>query len=266
MAHQKKHQEEEHGESAPLWIVSFADLVTLMLSFFVILASANKKSDGGGPDPNLEKLATVIRAAFNEVSPESVAAMSSQSNFEELLRQIETLAKKMNSQFRGDSSEKGIYGDHFRVRRLSDGMEITMGGPVLFDPFSAEINPDTRQAIQQIGEMLKGHRNMVEVRGHAGDEPKPKDWKFQDAIELSYRRARAVAEELIHLGTNPKTIRLTAIGPNEPLKNEPQGQIIGNRRVEIIIRESLLDDYSSNQSNNDNANKALSPQTRPTLN
>jgi len=246
MAYEKKHQEEEHGESAPLWIISFADLVTLMLSFFVILAAANPKESGTGSDPGLAKLAAAIRAAFDDLSPEEAAALSPNTPIEDLLRQFEALARKVNPKFRGDSSEKGIYGENFRVRRLRDGMEISMGGPVFFEPFSAEMNPEAKEAVSQIGQMLKGHRNMIEVRGHAGDEPPPADWKFSDAVELSYLRARRVADDLIRLGTNPRTIRITAVGPNEPLARNPDqpAQRADNRRVEIIIRESLLDDYT----------------------
>ncbi len=47
---QKKHVEEDKGESAPLWIISFADLVTLMLSFFVILAAGNPKEASYDPE------------------------------------------------------------------------------------------------------------------------------------------------------------------------------------------------------------------------
>lgn len=242
----KKHQPEEHGESAPLWIVSFADLVTLMLSFFVILAAANPKESGVGSDPGLEEIAAAIRAAFSDMSPESLGNIKPTTKFEDLLRQLKALARKSEPGLRGDSQEQGIYGDHFRVRRIRDGMEITMGGPVFFEPFSAQVNPKALTTIQEIGRMLKGHRNMIEIRGHAGDEPRPADWTFNDAVELSHQRAMQVAEELIRLGANPKAIRITAAGPNEPVARGPdQAAKLGeNRRVEILIRESIIDDYN----------------------
>ncbi|HOW69066.1 MAG TPA: OmpA family protein [Phycisphaerae bacterium] len=241
----KKHQPEEHGESAPLWIVSFADLVTLMLSFFVILAAANPKESGVGSDPGLEEIAAAVRAAFSDMSPDALENIKPTSKFEDLLKQLKALARRNEPRNRGDSKEEGIYGDQFRVRRVRDGMEITMGGPVFFEPFSAQVNPKTLTTIQEMGRMLKGHRNMIEVRGHAGDEPRPADWKFTDAVELSYQRAKNVADELIKLGANPKAIRITAAGPNEPVAHGPdQASRVGeNRRVEILIRESLIDDY-----------------------
>lgn len=242
----KKHKEEDRGESAPLWIVSFCDLVTLLMSFFVILACANPKESGVGSDPGLEEIAAAVRAAFSDMSPEALDKIKPTTKFEDLLNQLKALARQRDPNRKGDSKEEGLYGDQFRVRRIRDGMEITMGGPVFFEPFSAQVNATALTAIQEIGKMLKGHRNMIEVRGHAGDEPRPADWKFTDAVELSYQRAKNVADELIKLGANPKAIRITAAGPNEPVARGPdQAAKLGeNRRVEILIRESLIDDYS----------------------
>ena len=241
----KKHQPEEHGESAPLWIVSFADLVTLLMSFFVILACANPKESGVGSDPGLEEIAAAVRAAFSDMSPEALDKIKPTTKFEDLLKQLKALARQYDPNRKGDSKEEGIYGDQFRVRRIRDGMEITMGGPVFFEPFSAQVNPAALTAVQEIGKMLKGHRNMIEVRGHAGDEPRPADWTFKDAIELSHQRALNVADELIKLGTNPKVIRIVDAGPNEPMTRGPDqtAKIGENRRVEILIRESIIDDY-----------------------
>ena len=250
MARKKKQEVEEQGESAPLWIISFADLVTLMLSFFVILSATNSGSGSGSgseKNPAMERVAIAIRAAFSELSADESAILAANTRFEDLLRQLEGIARKGGPRSRGDSPEKGIYGEHFRVRRIRDGMEITMGGPVYFDLLSDNVNAAGKADIAQLAEKLKGHRNMLEIRGHAGDQPRPADWGFQDIVELSYRRARRVADELIRLGVDPRTIRVTAIGDNEPIARgttEP-AKLAGDRRVEVIIRESVIDDFTS---------------------
>src|SRR5690606_29002317 len=136
-------------------------------------------------------------------------------------------------------------GKTFRLRRVRDGMEITIGGPILFEPFSAELTGEGREALNEIAEMLKGHRNKIEVRGHAAEEPRPADWDWDDAVHLSYERARHVAEELIGRGADPRAIRLIASGASEPIKRELYGTPDAgqNRRVEIIIREAQGHDY-----------------------
>ena len=64
-------------------------------------------------------------------------------------------------------------------------------------------------------------------------------------MKLSYARAEAVANELILQGVDPRTIRLVAVGANEPVALEVYelAKRGNNRRVEIIVRESLIDDY-----------------------
>lgn len=245
MAEKKKPKEEERGESAPLWIISFADLVTLMLSFFVILAAGNAGTATTQSDPEFAKIVAALRLAFRDHSPADEAVLEAAADYSDLIRKLEDLAKKPRPKNGGDSNEPGLYGSSFRVRKLRDGMEITMGGPVYFEPLSGKLNEQGLQDVQHLAELLKGHRNTIEVRGHAADEPHPSDWTFKDLLDLSHQRANAVADELIRLGVDSRAIRIVAIGPNEPIARGPQdvGSLAMNRRVEVIVRESLIDDY-----------------------
>jgi len=238
----KKVEHEEQGESAPLWIISFADLVTLLMSFFVILA-VKPEGNGAITDPAFAEVAAAIRAAFKHIPP--VDTDSRTDDFNELIKKVMALINKEGALNRGDSDEKGARGRSFRVRRLRDGMEITIGGPVMFEPFAAKPTAEGQTQLQQIIEIVKGHRNVVEIRGHAAEEPLPADWTYADMMKLSYARAEFVAEQLIHAGADPRQLRLVAVGANEPIARGvyDQAQRGDNRRVEIIVRESLIDDY-----------------------
>lgn len=240
----KKHQEEEHGESAPLWIISFADLVTLMLSFFVILAAGNNKE--ASYDPEFAEIVAAVQSAFKNLQPAEAQAADARANFKDIVKALMALANKNGGPLnKGDSQDKGIHGKSFRVRRLRDGMEITMGGPVMFEPFAAKPTPQGEEQLQQVFAIIKGHRNIVEIRGHAAEEPWPADWTYQDMMKLSYARAEYVAKKLIENGTDPRAVRLMAVGPNEPVAREVYDAAArgDNRRVEVIVRESLIDDY-----------------------
>jgi chemotaxis protein MotB len=239
-----KHQEaEEHGESAPLWIISFADLVTLLMSFFVILSVKPSMEATGFVDPHFAEVAAAIRAAFSNMPQEELSGPA--GDYNKLIKQLLAMAKKAGPLNKGDSEDKGIHGRDFRVRRLRDGMEITMGGPVMFEPFAAKPTPEGQEQIKQLSQVIKGHRNIIEVRGHSSDQPMPSDWTYQDSMKLSYARAEYVGSELIQEGCDPRTIRLVAVGPNEPAEKQAYdaSQRSDNRRVEVIVRESLIDDY-----------------------
>jgi flagellar motor protein MotB len=126
-------------------------------------------------------------------------------------------------------------------------MEITVGGVILFEPFAAKLTGEGAESLERIGEILKGHRNKIDIVGHAAEQPRPADWTYTDAMQLSYDRARHVADELVRRGVDPRTIRMVAVGDNEPVAPDGLKGDGENRRVEIVVRESMIDDYRAEQ-------------------
>ncbi len=238
MARRKKKQA---PAGAPAWIVSYGDMMSLLLTFFIMLASMANYDD-----VNDRFMAAIesIRKALG-MPGQTGKKIDPSVDFHSLVKKLESITKPDQPRDRGDSSEEGIYGKHFRLRRIRDGMEITLGGPILFEPFSAKLTGPGKASLGQIGDALKGHRNKVEIRGHAAEEPRPADWTYEDAIQLSFQRAKVVANELILRGTDPRTLTWVAVGANEPVARGvyDQSRRAQNRRVEIIVRESLIDDY-----------------------
>jgi len=228
-------------EGAPLWVVSYGDMMSLLLTFFIMLASM----------ANYEEVQDRFMAAIQSIR--DALGMTGQIgkvvdpsvDYASLLHKLESVIKPQEPKKKGDTDQKGIYGKNFRLRRIRDGLEITIGGPILFEPFSAQITPEGAKSLEQIGQNMRGHRNKIEVWGHAAEEPRPADWTYFDAMDLSYARAKHVADELIRLGADPRTIRVGGVGANEPVERKVYDPSVldNNRRVEIIVRESLIDDY-----------------------
>lgn len=231
----------KQAKGAPEWLVTYGDMVTLLLTFFVMLVSI----------ANFEVVEDRFTAAVQSIR--EALGMTGQMgrridesvDFHSLIHKLESIIPPQKPKNRGDTTEEGIYGDNFRLRRIRDGMEITLGGPILFEPFSDQLTNEGKLTLEQIGDNLMGHRNKIEVRGHAADEPRPADWTDKDARRLSFARAEHVADELIRRGVDQRTIRIMAVGANEPvvLRAYDPAKRGDNRRVEIIIRESLIDDY-----------------------
>lgn len=228
---------------APLWVVTYGDMMTLLLCFFILLSAFANFEDPGSKSNAMAAIES-IQSALGISSPaanrlDTVVEMN--AVLEQILRKI----KIYDQHHKGDSQDKGIVGRTVRIRRIRDGLEIVIGGPVVFEPFSATLAAQGREAVAAIGDELKGHRNTIEIRGHAADDGRPSDWTREDAMKLSFDRAQAVANELILRGLDPRTVRLVAVGDNEPVAMEvydPTKRGM-NRRVEIIIRESQINDY-----------------------
>ncbi|MBI4580664.1 MAG: hypothetical protein HY718_13230 [Planctomycetes bacterium] len=87
----------------------------------------------------------------------------------------------------------------------------------------------------------------MEIIGHAGDQPPPADWGRTDALTLSFERAKHVADELVTRGVDRRTMRLVAIGDSEPVDQLGATPLwsADNRRVEVVVRESMIDDYKA---------------------
>jgi len=244
-------------EGAPTWMVTYGDMVTLLLTFFVMLVSiANFEV----VDDKFVAAVQSIREALG-MTGQMGTRMDASIDFHSLLHKLESVVPPQLPRDRGDSDEEGIYGEHFRIRTIRDGSEITLGGPLLFEPFSDKLTEDGKKALEEIAASLRGHRNKIEIRGHAGDEPQPPGWTYRDAWQLSYARAMCVAEELVARGVDEKAIRLVATGASEPVvaqAYDPESRE-DNRRVEIIVRESLIDDYTNRTSQPADALPAESP-------
>jgi chemotaxis protein MotB len=251
MAKKKEHVEEQ-GETCPLWMISYSDLVTLMMSFFVILYAGAAGGSTTASDPEFAELVAALKAAFNHVEAPVEKVANPKDDFKELVQKLMALQTPQVKQTqpegsRGEADSKGMKGKHFRVTRIREGLELVMGGPVFFEAFSARPTEKGEQQLKEIVQILRGHRNVIEVRGHVGETPWPIDWTYDDVMKLAYDRADCVGRVLRREGIDPRAIRLVAVGPNEPLKNDNLSpETAGaSRRVEILVRESLVDDFAT---------------------
>ena len=94
--------------------------------------------------------------------------------------------------------------------------------------------------------MLRGYNTKILVRGHATREPLPGDSLYEDARDLSYARARAVALELERSGVRRVRLTLVGVSDTEPLVRQAytEERRALNRRVELLVTEDLIDDYA----------------------
>lgn len=244
---------------APEWVLTYGDMMSLLLCFFILLAAFADYEEGGDSTNAMLAIASIQQALGIKSSGTS---LSTAIEFNALVDQLKNAIRELQKEHHGDTAQEGINGRNVRLRKIRDGMEIVLGGMIVFEPFSAELTPEGRRALDQLGTVIKGHRNMIEIRGHAGDSPGPPDWTAKDAFHLSHQRAERVADALLAAGIDTRTIRLVAAGPNEPVPRDPtaRNSRADARRVEIIVRESLLDDYRASSPAGpppDPANKAM---------
>lgn len=234
---------EEH-EGAPEWLISFADNVTLMMGFFVLMLALTMKMSGGGPSdqtgpgkPSTATLDTIIsiREGFNN----PIDLNSTHPKDQALIRRI--LQKRRESEAKDD----GPPGRQHEVQSLRPSDASGLCGAVSFEDGSSQIPDHSEQSIQDIARYMIGLRMFIEIRGHVSvAEAAELDDR---GMKLSYDRAFAVGRALTGHGIIWSQLRLIASAANdrvEPLSYEPEAHQL-NQRVEVIATGELLPEYDT---------------------
>ncbi len=238
MAKKKAAAPEPAGESAPMWIVSFADLVTLLMSFFVVLYALKQ----GGPEQQMDTAAAIAAQFHGDPSPDADPEFAMRvRQFRGI--QIPTRDKSMGH---SDTPADGADGADPQVTNIRDGKEITSGGSILFDSGSAAITPSAKIVIAKLADIVRGKTNILMIKGHVSADEIALHPEDPQGWTLSYQRPTAVAAELTALGIDRRLLRPVPCGDNEPLKAQVyDAQTLKlNRRVVIYSTESTLSDYS----------------------
>ncbi len=232
--HHKKHHEGGHEEG---WIVSFADLMCLMMSFFVIMAAGNPQD--AKLDPEFAEVVAAIKQAFNYLPP---ADSTDPVDVQILLNQLKSQKGRGGAGKKGDALQHsdGAVGRYDQVTTVRTGTHVTMGGQIPFDKDSAELTEEAVLRLRQVAERLKGHTNIFVIKGHTSrDEEQSPGEADRD---LGYRRACAAAAKLATLGLGRESLRVESCRDFEPLKEAAysEAEQALNRRVEIVATESLV--------------------------
>ena len=219
---------------ASSWVLPYGDLMSLLLAVFVMIAAMSELRAGA----RFDTVGAAVRSAFG-FSPggETEAGFGTADSQRRLslIEQLEQAGLRRAGTGRFRASDEDLLGPCDVVTE-PDRLIIRVAGPVSFEAFSARLKPRARRVTAQIAEYLIGGQAWLEVRGHNGDGPVPPDVPFRDGLDLSYARARAVADELSSAGVSRDRLHITACGDNDPLAAGPGTVDKGaNRRIEIIV-------------------------------
>lgn len=193
------------------WVVSYADLVTMLLALFMVLFAVSQ---------NVTKYQAKMIAKHHLNIPENIAA--------EQVEQLEELRVLF--------SEKISENQSVTFLKEGRGLVLRLNNSVIFDEGSAIIKNDALKTIDEIVDTISKIDNNVLVEGHTDSTPINNE-KFPSNWELSTARAtNIIAYMLKSKKVEPK--RLSAVGYGEYMPiadNTSSGGRLLNRRVDIII-------------------------------
>ena len=238
---------------APEWMTTYGDMMTLLLCFFVLIVSFSeiKKDDVYQAVIKEIKQAFGMHGGGGKIPITDDPALS-------LIQRLDALQRKQQKvPNRSNTKDPGQQGREPQVTKVREGMMITTGGRITFEPGSARLSEESKESLRQVAEVFKGWENLVEIRGHAASLELPEGGTlrggegFSDLWHLSHARAKAVFDYLTQeLQIDPDRFRLTANADREPLdaRAADSDDAEVNRRVEILVSESLKQDFTQPES------------------
>ncbi len=228
----KKHEEHENHER---WLVSYADFITLLFAFFVVMYAVSSVNEG-----KYRTLSESMVSAFSNHKPMGSLSII-KLPFEKRKEVLTTDPPKVKDNVRAYVKianaiqsiklPKGV-----SVKSGARGLNIRISDDALFESGSASLSQEVKEFLDLIASLVKELPNYITVEGHTDSVP-IKAGPFPSNWELSASRASILVRYFTEIrGLDPKRFSATSFAGQRPVEsNETAKGRSANRRVEIII-------------------------------
>ncbi len=277
MARKKKAEEHENHER---WLVSYADFITLLFAFFVVMYSVSSVNEG-----KYRVLSASMVAAFSpttrslspiqigelmrsppppfqlisqtpepvKLAPIAYARQMTPFFLEEGVTEEELMLAKIAGEFdRIAEATMGMFAQliedkQIAVRKHPLWLEVEIKSQILFASGSAVMADEAEQVLQRLANVLVNYPNSIVVQGFTDDQPinsqvYPSNW------ELSSARASSVIRTLADHGVAAHRMSSVGFGEFRPIdSNESEIGRAKNRRVSIIILANIGESEDGNE-------------------
>jgi chemotaxis protein MotB len=246
----RRHQSEER-DNHERWIVSYADFVTLLFAFFVVMYAISSVSEG-----KYRVLSNSLVQAFRNVTvnaqgvqvmvPASAATLPQNVTVRREARteeQRRVTRERMRNMARDLSEVLAplVREGTVRVTQTARGVTVEINASVLFAPGDASLEHGAARALRAVAGVLALTDYPVTVEGHTDDTPIA-TLQFPSNWELSVVRASRVVRLLVEAGVSARRLTATGFGEQRPVtaNTTPEGRA-RNRRVMVLIDSPSTD-------------------------
>ncbi len=260
----RKEKKEPRKQQTPGWMVTYGDMTTLLLTFFVLMFTV-AEIDG-------QELKLILSSFTGSFGIQTGGLTLQEGPLAEMGQQIETLPSSTTGETLAQETQlevslrKDIEEDKkVEVSTVERGLKIMLLGDSFFRrPGSVQLSEEGKEKVDRIGEFIEElHRTYgrsfdyeVIVEGHTDDTPVEQETvAFDSNWELSVLRATSIVERWVNVqkldpyrqtdeGIRTNKFTATGYGEYRPIASNdtPEGRL-RNRRIEIIIKKknSIID-------------------------
>ncbi len=230
---------DEQHPSTERYIITYADLITLLLGLFVILYAASQVdlgkyrevaqamvryfNPGTAPLPTDQRGEHVLPG--EQGLPQPILPRSPYHTMDEWVQETERLFKPY--------VDRGL----LTVERTAEGAVVRLSEAVLFESGKADLQPQALPVLDTLAQLLRNVPYLISVDGHTDSIP-IRTLRYESNWHLSTARALSVAYYLMQHGVPESQIAVRGFGPQRPIapNSTPEGRA-RNRRVEIVLTE-----------------------------
>jgi chemotaxis protein MotB len=238
----RRAEPEVEKENSERWIVSYADMLTLLFAVFVVLYAVSDTNER-----KLQEVRTSIDQAFrigvltssDGASPVFEGGGGLAPSLAEIQsRDIARISDRL-SMFTRDIAD----GHRIQIRADESSITVSLLDDLLFASGSADLRPGSQEVLLALSAQLAGMPNNIRVEGHTDNVPVnhpdfPTNW------ELSAARANTVLRFLIEEGgLEPERLSTAGFAETRPIgdNDTPEGRAL-NRRADIVILYPTVED------------------------
>lgn len=228
--------DESDGGGIPEWVVTFGDMMSLLLTFFIMLFSMSEIRQ----EERFQAMLESMRRTFGYDRSEASLAPGPNRPSTNKLSKLASLGRsKRRNTLQGGVQQRGSPGDKSRIQSIHAAGRFSVGGVVQFQEASERLDEAAKQVLRNIAQEIRGKPQMIELAGHSTRRPLPQDSPHSSHYDLSYQRCLQVMNYMVdELGINPDRFSIRVVAANEPLA-APPGEDIQDRQSRVEIR--LLD-------------------------
>jgi chemotaxis protein MotB len=241
-----------HGHHGGAWKVAYADFVTAMMCFFLVMWLMGSDDETkaaishyfnhpntpwkSGGDPNSDEVHPMgekdgsgdsVMNGLNGLYPEDLISERPLRNLKALFAENQALSQVI---------EDALAGNAYAMDVSYRAVQFSMPESVLFKPGSSDLTFESKKYLDKLATVIKQFDGVVTIDGHTDDKP-PKSGKYRNNWELSLARAVSVMDYLIvqHKVAESK-LQPTASGPRRGIaSNDEADGRQKNRRVEFTL-------------------------------
>jgi chemotaxis protein MotB len=216
-------------------MVTYGDLMGLLLTFFVLLLSFSVISEN-----DFNAAANSLQHAFG-VLPGNISLIPMDHLPQRVSPRNERIARIMRERLQVMGRDEDIKVEYDK----QGGLKISLPSEILFESASADMAPAAYEVLGLVAQVLSGvPEAYIEVRGHTDSRPLTTASRYRDNYDLSFARADTVARHVQTVGAIPlERFEIIACGAGQPVASNavPEGRQ-QNRRVEVYVRGEFTEE------------------------